>query len=69
MSDDALRVRVDALEMRAGETDTVLHTLTEEVNDVRLGNAKILKNLGVLMDAQGVPMVELTEDEADELFE
>lgn len=39
-----------------------LETLTEKVNEVRLGNAKILKNLGALQ-------VGLTEDEADALFD
>lgn len=61
--------RVGALEARADETDAVVDTLTDKVNDVRLGNARILKNLGVLMNAQGVPMVELSENEADELFD
>jgi hypothetical protein len=61
--------RVGALEARTDETDAVVETLTDKVNDVRLGNARILKNLGALMNAQGVPMVELSEDEADELFD
>lgn len=65
----ALAVRVRALETRAEESDAAIETLTEKVNEVRLGNATILKNLGVLMGAQGLPMVELTEDEADALFE
>lgn len=69
MSNGALGVRVEALEARAGDNGSALETLTEKVNEVRVGNAKLLKNLGALMTAQGVPMVELSEDEADELFD
>lgn len=69
MPDAALSVRVGALERRAGETDVALETLTEKVNEVRVGNATILTNLGALMAAHGVPMVELTEDESDALFD
>lgn len=69
MANTSLTARVASLETRASETDAVLETLTIKVSDVRVGNAKILKNLGALMPAQGAPMIELTDDETDALFE
>jgi uncharacterized coiled-coil protein SlyX len=65
----SLEVRTDKLEARAGEADTAIETLALRMNDTRLGVAKLIKNLGVLMASQGVPMVELSEDEADALFD
>lgn len=65
----ALHRRVQVLEERADESEATMEHLGATVNDVRIGNAKILKNLGVLMQAQGVEMVELNEDEVDEIFD
>lgn len=69
MPEPTLHGRVAALERRADESESVLETLTDKVNEVRLGNAKILKNLGALMSAHDVAVVDLTEDETDELFD
>lgn len=65
----SLHERGHTLEERADESETTLEHLSATVNDVRIGNAKILRNLGALMQAQGVEMVDLSEDEIDEIFD
>lgn len=43
MPETTLHGHVAALDRRADESDAVVETLTDKVNEVRLGNAKILK--------------------------
>jgi hypothetical protein len=64
-----LSLRVRKLERRVDDHDTAIETLTVRLNETRIGVAWIMKNLGVLMASQGVRTVELSEDEADALFD
>src|SRR5262249_22809129 len=69
MTSPTTELRLRALESRADDHDTAIEALSRKMNVAVVKVARMEKNLGALMAHFGVPQVDLTEDETDELFD